>query len=96
LAEEFEQRLLANSGSQSLTAVRGRFNYLLTRKLTAIDRTYRLNDEQKQKLTLAAQGDLQRFEDWLARERRQIHRGTWESRSRQERAVRAGGARSSA
>jgi hypothetical protein len=72
LAEEFEQRLLANSGSQSLTAVRGRFNYLLTRKLTAIDRTYRLNDEQKQKLTLAAQGDLQRFEDWLARERRQF------------------------
>jgi WD40 repeat protein len=72
LSDEFEQRLLASTGSQSLTAVRGRFNYLLARKLAAIDRAYRLSDDQKQKLALAAQGDLQRFEDWLARERRQF------------------------
>jgi hypothetical protein len=71
-ADEFEEFLLQKTGFASLTAARGRINYMLARKLTWIDRAYGLSEDQKQRLQFAARGDIRRLEDSLERERQRF------------------------
>jgi Anaphase-promoting complex subunit 4 WD40 domain len=69
LDDEFELFLLQGTQVGSLTAARGRNNYMLKRKLAWLDRDYRLSKEQKERLQFAAQGDIKRLEDCIDRER---------------------------
>src|SRR5579862_2472067 len=68
----FDQMALAGTGFTSLTAMRGRNNSVLKRKLSWLDREYRLSEEQKQRHEFAARGDVKRLEDWLDRERQKF------------------------
>jgi WD40 repeat protein len=63
LIKEFNQIVLGQAEPQNPDATRVQLEGILARKLAALDRVYHLNETQKQRLTLAGQGDISRLLD---------------------------------
>jgi WD40 repeat protein len=61
-ADEFDQIVLREKGPQAWEAARIRLEPILAKKVAALDRIYHLSESQKQKLTLAGEGDISRLD----------------------------------
>ena len=61
-ADEFDQIVLREKGPQAWEAARTRLEPILAKKVEALDRIYHLSESQKQKLTLAGEGDISRLD----------------------------------
>jgi hypothetical protein len=58
---EFDQAALSEVGPNATLNVQNRFEWLLDKRIASLDRRYSLSPSQKQRLRLAARGDMQRF-----------------------------------
>jgi hypothetical protein len=72
LAQEFDQLVLGAKGPTAATAARRRLYEVMVKRMNALDRICGLSTDQKQKLRLAALGDIKRLFDRLDDQRRKF------------------------